>query len=66
MPSMSLAQHPRVVASHHIGGLTPAAIEHQSLETVAQVKALLQGQIPVGVVNADHGTRWRNALSLKA
>jgi D-3-phosphoglycerate dehydrogenase len=58
MPSMKLAQHPRVVASPHIAGLTPAAIEHQSLETVAQVAELIQGRLPVGTVNAEHGTRW--------
>lgn len=66
MPSLSLAHHPRVVASPHIGGLTPAAIEHQSMETVAQVTALSQGRIPVGVVNAGNGTRWRTAHSLTA
>ena len=58
MPSMKLAQHPRVVASPHIAGLTPAAIEHQSLETVAQVTELIQGRLPVGTVNAEQGTRW--------
>jgi D-3-phosphoglycerate dehydrogenase len=58
MPSLKLAQHPRVVASPHIAGLTPAAIEHQSLETVSQVAALIQGQLPVGTVNGDSGLRW--------
>lgn len=57
MPSPALAQHPRVRATPHIGGLTPPAIEHQSLETVAQVSALLRGQIPRGAVNAAHARR---------
>lgn len=61
MPSMALAQHPRVVASPHIAGLTPAAIEHQSLETVSQVQALIQGQLPVGTVNGSEGRRWARA-----
>lgn len=37
MPSPALAQHPRVVATPYIGGLTLPAIEHQALETVAQL-----------------------------
>ena len=37
MPSPALARHPKVIATPHIGGLTPQATEHQALETVAQV-----------------------------
>jgi D-3-phosphoglycerate dehydrogenase / 2-oxoglutarate reductase len=59
MPSLDLAQHPLVIATPHIGGLTPQAIEHQSMETVQQVTALLQGQIPIGAVNAEHAVRLR-------
>jgi D-3-phosphoglycerate dehydrogenase / 2-oxoglutarate reductase len=59
MPSPALARHPRVVATPHIGGLTPAAIEHQSMETVAQVTALAAGTVPAGAVNAAHAVRWR-------
>jgi hypothetical protein len=58
MPSMALARHPRVIATPHIGGLTPQAIEHQSMETVSQVAALLRGQIPNGAVNAQQATRF--------
>ena len=57
MPSPTLARHPRVVATPHIGGLTPAAVEHQALETVAQLAELLRGGIPGGAVNADRATR---------
>jgi D-3-phosphoglycerate dehydrogenase len=60
-PSLDLAQHPRVIATPHIGGLTPPATEHQALETVAQTRALLQGHIPPGAVNAEHASRWRAA-----
>lgn len=57
MPSPVLARHPRVIATPHIGGLTPPAIEHQALETVAQVRQILQGKIPSGAVNAAQATR---------
>ncbi|MCC6246754.1 MAG: hydroxyacid dehydrogenase [Rubrivivax sp.] len=57
MPSPALARHPRVVATPHIGGLTPQAVEHQALETVAQLAALLRGEMPPGTVNAEHATR---------
>ena len=60
-PSLDLAQHPRVIATPHIGGLTPPATEHQALETVAQTRALLQGHMPPGAVNAEHASRWRAA-----
>ena len=65
MPSPALARHPRVVATPHVGGLTPPAIEHQSLETVAQVTALARGRMPHGAVNAAQAQRvhewFRNA-----
>jgi D-3-phosphoglycerate dehydrogenase / 2-oxoglutarate reductase len=46
-----------VIATPHIGGLTQQAIEHQSLETVAQVAEILQGRAPKGAVNAEHASR---------
>jgi D-3-phosphoglycerate dehydrogenase / 2-oxoglutarate reductase len=57
MPSPELAGHPNVIATPHIGGLTPQAIEHQALETVRQVEAIIRGEIPFGAVNADRWTR---------
>ena len=57
MPSPALARHPKVIATPHAGGLTPEAIEHQSLETVAQVAEILKGRTPTGAVNAQHWTR---------
>ena len=59
MPSPALARHPRVIAAPHIGGLTLPAIEHQALETVSQLSALLRGEVPPGAVNATHATRLR-------
>ncbi|SAL76237.1 D-3-phosphoglycerate dehydrogenase [Caballeronia peredens] len=57
MPSPALALHPRVIATPHVGGLTPAAIEHQSMETVAQTDALFSGRMPQGAVNAPRASR---------
>lgn len=57
MPSPALARHPRVIATPHIGGLTPPAIEHQALETVRQVADIVQGRVPVGAVNSPYATR---------
>jgi D-3-phosphoglycerate dehydrogenase len=57
MPTLELAKLANVIATPHIGGLTPPAIESQSLETVRQVEAIIDGKIPAGAVNADHWTR---------
>jgi D-3-phosphoglycerate dehydrogenase len=59
MPSPALARHPKVIATPHIGGLTPPAIEHQALETVAQVAEILAGRVPAGAVNAAEARRLR-------
>ncbi|MEO8309864.1 MAG: NAD(P)-dependent oxidoreductase [Caldimonas sp.] len=59
MPAPELVRHPRVIATPHIAGLTQPAIEHQALETVAQLASLLKGEMPVGAVNAAHADRWR-------
>ncbi|MET0349580.1 MAG: NAD(P)-dependent oxidoreductase [Rhizobacter sp.] len=59
MPSVALASHPKVVATPHIGGLTPPAVEHQSMETVTQLAALLRGEVPTGAVNTADATRLR-------
>ena len=60
MPSPRLARHPLVLATPHIGGLTSPSIEHQALETVAQLGSLIGGQFPVGAVNAASALRLRN------
>ncbi|OKO74982.1 NAD(P)-dependent oxidoreductase [Bradyrhizobium sp. NAS96.2] len=57
MPSPELARLPNVIATPHVGGLTPQAIEHQSSETVRQVARIVAGEIPVGAVNSEHWTR---------
>jgi D-3-phosphoglycerate dehydrogenase len=57
MPTPELAQLPNVIATPHIGGLTPPAIESQALETVRQVEEIVAGEIPIGAVNAGHWKR---------
>ncbi len=57
MPTTELAKLPNVIATPHIGGLTPLAIESQSQETVHQVEAIIGGKAPPGAVNAEHWTR---------
>ncbi|MCA6122200.1 hydroxyacid dehydrogenase [Bradyrhizobium sp. WSM 1704] len=57
MPTPELARLPNVIATPHVGGLTPQAIEHQSSETVRQVARIIAGESPVGAVNAEHWTR---------
>jgi D-3-phosphoglycerate dehydrogenase len=59
-PAPELATHAKVIATPHIGGLTPQAVEHQALETVEQAAAILAGRIPAGAVNADRATRLQH------
>jgi len=57
MPSPELARLANVIATPHIGGLTPPASESQAFDTVRQVEALVQGKVPTGAVNPDRWTR---------
>ena len=57
MPSPHIAALPGVVATPHIGGLTPQAMAFQALGTVRQVEAILKGEVPPGAVNAEQWTR---------
>jgi D-3-phosphoglycerate dehydrogenase len=64
MPSARVTAHPRVIATPHIGGLTLPAIEHQAMETVAQVAEIMQGRAPKGAVNAQQAHRWQQAFGM--
>ena len=57
MPSPHLARRADVIATPHIAGLTPEAIEHQALETVRQAAEIAQGRRTGGAVNTDKATR---------
>lgn len=56
-PTPRLARLPNVIATPHIGGSTPQALEHQALETVAQVAEIAKGRAPHGAVNEAQATR---------
>lgn len=57
MPSLKLAARADVIATPHIAGLTPDAIEHQAFDTVRQVADLVAGRMPAGAVNAESAAR---------
>lgn len=57
-PTLRLAQRSDVIATPHVAGLTPEAIEHQAFDTVEQVRALLAGRLPEGAVNAGRAMRF--------
>ncbi len=57
MPTPRLAARPDVIATPHSAGLTLPAIEHQSMETVAQAAEIVKGRAPKGAVNAEHWKR---------
>jgi D-3-phosphoglycerate dehydrogenase len=57
MPTPRLAARPDVIATPHAAGLTVPAIEHQSLETVAQAAEIARGRVPKGAVNAEYWKR---------
>ena len=57
MPTPRLAARADVIATPHTAGLTLPAIEHQSMETVAQAGTIAKGRAPKGAVNAKHWTR---------
>jgi D-3-phosphoglycerate dehydrogenase / 2-oxoglutarate reductase len=57
MPTPRLAARQDVIATPHTAGLTLPAIEHQSMETVAQAAQIVKGKAPKGAVNAEHWMR---------
>jgi D-3-phosphoglycerate dehydrogenase len=62
-PNPLLAARADVVATPHIGGMTPEAMEHQAMDTVRQIAALARGEEPEGAVNADAAFRLREFWS---
>jgi D-3-phosphoglycerate dehydrogenase / 2-oxoglutarate reductase len=59
LPQSWLASRPDVLATPHVGGVTPEAVKHQAIETVSQVATLLSGEIPGGAINPEAATRFR-------
>jgi D-3-phosphoglycerate dehydrogenase len=66
MPTPEIAAHPKVIANPHIGGLTPQASEHQAMDTVRQVQALLSGNVPSGAVNLENASRASRLFGLNS
>jgi len=62
-PNPALAARADVVATPHIGGMTPEAMEHQAMDTVRQIAALARGEMPEGAVNADAAFRVTEFLA---
>ena len=58
-PSPALASRPGVVATPHLGGLTPENADAQAMSSVEQVRAILAGVMPPRVANADRARRLR-------
>ena len=58
-PSPRLASLPGVVATPHLGGLTPENADAQALSSVEQVAAMLAGNVPPRTVNAESASRLR-------
>lgn len=56
-PSPELASLPGVVATPHLGGLTPENADAQAASSVEQVDAIVAGIIPPRSLNAEHATR---------
>jgi D-3-phosphoglycerate dehydrogenase / 2-oxoglutarate reductase len=58
-PSPMLASRPGVIATPHLGGLTPQNADAQARSSVEQVGSIMRGEMPPRVVNADHAVRLR-------
>ena len=55
-PSPELAARPGVVATPHLGGLTPENADAQAMSSVEQVRAIVAHELPPRAVNAEHAT----------
>jgi D-3-phosphoglycerate dehydrogenase len=59
-PSLELASLRGVVATPHLGGLTPENADAQAMSSVEQVGAIVAGVMPPRSINADHASRLRS------
>ncbi len=62
-PSAFLAERADVVATPHLGGLTPENADAQAMSAVDQVAAVIAGEMPPRIVNADRAERLRDWLA---
>lgn len=56
-PPLILGRHPKVLATPHIGGMTPEGVTSQAADSVEQAAAVLAGRMPKYAVNPDSATR---------
>ncbi|MBY4595777.1 NAD(P)-dependent oxidoreductase [Ottowia caeni] len=61
-PSIRFINRPDVVVMPHVGGMTVAAREHQTMDTVRQITALAQRKWPEGALNAHEAFRVRSHI----
>lgn len=61
-PTRRIAKLPQVLATPHIGALTPESIEFQALEAVRHTKEIIEGRIPDGSLNAEKAFRLSNYI----
>jgi D-3-phosphoglycerate dehydrogenase len=64
-PSPELASLPGVVATPHLGGLTPENADAQAASSVEQVAAMVAGELPPRTLNPEHATRLRALWALE-
>jgi D-3-phosphoglycerate dehydrogenase len=62
-PAPALAAHPGVVATPHLGGLTPQNADAQAASSVEQVDAIINGSMPPRSVNPERADRLRKYWS---
>ena len=59
-PSPELASRPGVVATPHLGGLTPENADAQALSSVEQVRSIVDGEMPPRATNPEAASRLRD------
>lgn len=59
-PSPELAQRPGVIATPHLGGLTPENADAQAFSSVEQVTSIVEGAMPPRSINPEHAGRLRS------
>jgi D-3-phosphoglycerate dehydrogenase len=65
-PTPSLAGRPGVVATPHLGGLTPENADAQAASSVAQIEAILAHEMPPRAVNPEAATRLHSWWAAEA
>lgn len=59
LPFLHLAKRSDIIATPHIAGMVPEAIEFQAFQTVNQVRDIIQGKMPEGAINPESARRLK-------